>query len=131
MISMSRMRPLPAKIVNHSDGMGVPSPELLRGRAEELARIDGRSRVGEQDWKQARRELHGRHSFDAEEGGEEMAQSVSERDMIAGSRGHHTGKIGFDDGENVGEELIAEGMDEAFHDQMLEACKEAEREEEG
>jgi hypothetical protein len=46
---------------------------------------------------------------------------ISEHDMVASSLGHHAARIGFDDEETVGQELIAEGMDEAEHEQMLAA----------
>ena len=41
--------------------------------------------------------------------------------MVASSLGHHAARIGFDDEESVGQELIAEGMYEAEHEQMLAA----------
>ena len=53
-----------------------------------------------------------------------MASLVSEHDMIATSVGHHTDNIPLDDATNVAEELIAEGMDEAVHEQMLASRRE-------
>jgi hypothetical protein len=51
-----------------------------------------------------------------------MEQSISERDMTATDSGHHVENLrGGDD--NVLEELVAEGMDEAVHDRMLEASR--------
>ena len=114
-----------AKIVVHSHGMGVPSPETVRQRALELARIDGRSEHNEQDWQRARQELHGGHprSWDDEE--DRMQESISERDMISTDHGHHTENLlGGED--NVVEELVAEGMDEAVHDRMLQASRDIE-----
>jgi hypothetical protein len=56
-----------------------------------------------------------------------MEQSVSERDMTATDNGHHVENLrGGDD--NVLEELVAEGMDEAVHDRMLEASRQTARE---
>ena len=119
---MKETRTLQGKILQHSEGMGVPSPDLVRKRAMELAHISGRREITEDDWKQAKRELHGGHSFDMDDG-EERAPFVSERDMIAASSGRHSEKIGFEDSDNVVEELVAEGMDEAVHEQMLEGSK--------
>ena len=119
---MNTSRPLYAKIVVHSSGMGVPSPEMVRQRALELARIDGRPDYNEQDWQRAKQELHGGHegSWDDEE--DRMQESISERDMISTDEGHHTENLrGGED--NMVEELVAEGMDEAVHDQMLEASR--------
>jgi hypothetical protein len=39
---MNSSRPNYAKILVHSNGLGVPSPEMVRQRAMELAAIDGR-----------------------------------------------------------------------------------------
>ncbi|HEX4086155.1 MAG TPA: DUF2934 domain-containing protein [Chthoniobacteraceae bacterium] len=119
---MNTSRPPYAKIVVHSDGLGVPSPEMVRERAQELARIDGRTESNDQDWRRAKAELHGGHpnSWDDEE--DRMPQSISERDMTATDTGHHVeNMLGGED--NVLEELVAEGMDEAVHDRMLEASR--------
>ncbi len=122
---MNTSRPPYAKIVVHSTGLGVPSPEMVRQRARELALIDGRAEHNERDWQRARQELHGGHprSWDDEE--DRMPQSVSERDMTATDTGHHTENM-VDGDDNVLEELVAEGMDEAVHDRMLEASRVAE-----
>jgi hypothetical protein len=119
---MNSSQPPYAKIVVHSAGLGVPSADQVRQRALELAQIDGRAEYDERDWQRAKQELHGGHpnSWDDEE--DRMPQSSSERDMTATDMGHHTENLrGGDD--NVLEELVAEGMDEAVHDQMLEAAR--------
>jgi hypothetical protein len=102
--------------------MGVPSPEMVRKRAFELARIDGRTEYNEQDWHRAKLELHGGHAASWDDEEDRMPESISERDMIATDTGHHIENLrGGDD--NMGEELISEGMDEAVHDRMLEASR--------
>jgi hypothetical protein len=119
---MNTSRPPYAKILVHTVGLGVPSTELVRQRARELARIDGRAEHNEQDWQRAKAELHGGHphSWDDEE--DRMPESVSERDMTATDRGHHVENM-LDGDDNMPEELVAEGMDEAVHDRMLEASR--------
>src|SRR5436190_14654736 len=114
---MSTLRPNSAKILQHSTGMGAPDAEMVRQRARELARIDGRAEFNDEDWRQAKRELHGGHDFGEALDGNGMAPIVSEHDMIASDPGHHVERMGMDD-ENIVEELIAEGMDEAMHEQM-------------
>ena len=59
----------------------------------------------------------------------EMAAMVSEHDMVRADLGHHVENVGLEDADNVVEELIAEGMDEAVHEQMLAARREQEIEE--
>jgi hypothetical protein len=123
------MKPTSAKIIHHSAGLGAPDAETVRQRASELARIDGRQQFNDEDWRAAKRELHGGHEPNDTNGDMDMAGMVSEHDMIAASVGHHVENMGLEDQENVLEELIAEGMDEAVHEQMLAARREQEQEE--
>ena len=127
---MSPMRPTSAKILQHSEGMGTPSAETVRRRAQELAKINGRAEHSDEDWREAKRELHGGHELSDTNGEMEMSSMVSEHDMVMGSVGHQTETMFPDDNVNIVEELIAEGMDEAVHEQMLAARLEEEPEEE-
>src|SRR5215213_3741642 len=117
---MDKMRTPMAKIVVHSRGLGAPTPDLVRQRAEELATINGHAEYTEGDWQQARIELHGAHSPDGALS-EEMAIAtmVSEPDMLAVNVGHHTERVRLDDDRNLVEELWLEGMEEAEHERML------------
>lgn len=108
-----------AKILQHSTGLGAPDAEMVRRRARELARISGRDEYIDEDWRQAKEELHGGHDFSGSNGGE-PGLMISGRDMIASDFGHHVERMPMDD-EHMAEELIAEGMDEAEHEQMLAA----------
>jgi hypothetical protein len=47
---------------------------------------------------------------------------VEEWNVVASSTGHRAPRI--EDEENLGEQLVADGIEEAAHDQMLEARKE-------
>ena len=87
----------------------------------ELAFIAGRDEFSDEDWREAKRELHGGHGHSISEDEAEMVTLVSERDMIVTDLGHHVENMGMEDADNVVEELIAEGMDEAVHEQMLAA----------
>ncbi len=127
---MSSMKPTPAKIIHHSEGMGAPTADMVRKRAQELARINGREEFNDDDWREAKRELHGGHQPNDTNGDMDMATAVSEHDMVVCSMGKHVENMGLDDQENMVEELIAEGMDEAVHEQMLAARGEEEVEEE-
>jgi hypothetical protein len=106
--------------------MGAPSADTVRQRAQELARINGRAEFSDEDWREAKRELHGGHELSDTNGEMEMSAMVSEHDMVMGSVGHQTETMFPDDNENIVEELIAEGMDEAVHEQMLAARMEEE-----
>lgn len=118
---MSTMKTQSAKIIHHSEGMGIPCAATVRQRALELAQIDGREEFNEGDWLDAKRELHGGHESNDTNGEMDMTAMVSGHDMVTGSLGHHATRMGFDDQDNTAEELVAEGMDEAVHEQMLAA----------
>lgn len=128
---MSMMKPQSAKIISHSEGLGMPCAATVRQRARELARIDGREEFNEGDWSAAKRELHGGHEPNDTNGEMDMSGMVSGHDMVSCSLGHHAMKVGFDDQDNMAEELIAEGMDEAVHEQMLAARREQDDDEAG
>jgi hypothetical protein len=107
-----------AKILNHSCGFGAPTAEDVRKRASELAEIEGWTEPNEEHWRAAKRELHGGHEFENGSDDHDMQLLVSGPDFIASDPGSHTPRR-VDDDDHVAEELIAEGMDEALHEQML------------
>jgi hypothetical protein len=121
---MSTKKPTPAKIICHAEGLGAPDTDAVRQRAKELAVINGREQYSEEDWREAKRELHGGHELNDTNGEMEMSSMVSEHDMVVGSVGRHVENMGVEDADNVVEELIAEGMDEAVHEQMLASRRE-------
>ena len=115
------------KISLHGDGLGVPSPEMVENRAREIALIDERNpdEFTDADWDQARRELLGSQVSNApEETDENVAEEMTDREDVPGSSGHRMTKNGFEDEANVGEELVSGGLEEAAHDQMVEARRE-------
>ena len=113
------------KISVHGNGVGAPSPEMIERRAREIALIDERNpdEFTDSDWEQARRELMGIQQTAAPEeigGGVEIAED--EHEIVPESPGHRAPRPGFDDDdETLGQSLISDGLEEAAHDQMLEA----------
>ncbi len=115
------------KISVHGDGMGAPTPELVEKRAREIALIDERNpdEFTDGDWEQARKELLGVGAADtAPEENHETVDRVSGWDAVSGSTGARLPRAGVDDDEMLGEQLVSGGLEEAAHDQMLEARKE-------
>jgi hypothetical protein len=114
------------KINLHGNGLGVPSPEMVEKRAREIAMIDERNpdEFTEEDWRQAKNELTGVEGSHAPEVDDAVDDELSERDDIPGASGHHVPNNGFEGDENVGQELVSGGIDEAAHDQMVEARRE-------
>lgn len=109
------------------DEIGEVSQEMLRKRAVELALINGRSEadVTETDWEQAKRELTDGSDIDPNQ---EVLESVPESgrwDPVSGSTGHEVEAMPYEDDDDRSDEerLVKEGVNEAEHDQMLQAVK--------
>lgn len=120
-------RPAFGKISVHGDGFGVPSPEMVETRAREIAMIDERNpdEFTDADWEQARRELIGLPPADApEEPGDGLDVPEEEREVVPESPAHRAPRAAFDEDQNLGETLVSDGLEEAAHDQMLEARRE-------
>ncbi len=120
------------KINVHGNGLGAPSPEQVENRAREIATIDGRDpkEFTDTDWEQARQELHGATLPSPPEETKQNAELVEEWAVVANDTGHRVPRAVEDEDETIGEQLVSDGVEEATHDQMLEARRE-EREEEG
>jgi hypothetical protein len=128
-----RSHPAAPKIEVHGDGIGAPSPDTVERRAREIALIAERDpeEFTDADWDQARRELLGVQTSTAPEETEQNAEMVEEWNVVASSSGHRAPRAGADDDdESVGQQLVSDGIEEAAHDQMVEARKE-ELEQEG
>ncbi|XHR28506.1 MAG: hypothetical protein ACFUZC_21645 [Chthoniobacteraceae bacterium] len=131
---MKISRPVSGKILSHDEGMGTPSAYTVRKRALELARIEGRTAPNEADWKRAFLELHGgHHDPNPREEENEMLGAIMETYSVAPTLGRSVHERDMDGSDNLGEELVTEGIEEAAHDQMLEsrAAEDAEEREEG
>jgi hypothetical protein len=118
--------PRPGKIELHGNGLGAPSSEEVEKRAREIALIDERDpdEFTEADWKQARRELMGEENNTPPEETPDNADLTEEWSVIASSRGHRIPRPGTEEEETVGEHCVIDGVEEAAHDQMLEARRE-------
>ena len=124
-------QPGAGKISLHGDGLGAPSPEQVEQRAREIAMISERDpdNFTDEDWDQARRELHGAAVPSAPEETKQNAQLEDEWQVVANDSGHRVPRSENEE-ETLGEQLVTGGVEEATHDQMLEARRE-ELEEEG
>lgn len=126
-------QPIPGKISVHGNGLGAPTPEQVEARAREIALIDERDpeEFTDTDWDQARRELLGEVIPPTPEEDEKTIRMEEEWEVTPDDHGHRVPRPGVDENEEtLGEHLVADGVEEATHDQMLEARKE-ELEQEG
>ncbi len=114
----------------HGTGIGAITPDMVRNRANELAIINGRQphESTQSDWDEAMRELTGGNELDPQQVLLESAPESDRWNPIPGSVGHEA-LVSFgdnidEDGRSASERLFEEGVEEAAHDQMLEAtCK--------
>ena len=130
---MKEKKPSGGKISLHGNGMGVPAPEDIERRAREIAMIDERKpdEFTDADWNQARAELMGAENNEAPEETPANSEMTEEWEVTPDDRGHRVPRPGVEeDEESVGENLVTGGIEEATHDQMLEARRE-ELEQEG
>ncbi len=113
------------KISVHGDGMGAPTTELVEKRAREIALIDERDpeEFTDADWDQAHKELLGVDVVTAAEDTDEIVDGLSDRDGVPGESGTRAPRVGLDDDESLGEQLVTGGLEEAAHDQMVEAAR--------
>lgn len=121
------------KIELHGKGMGIPSREDIERRAREIALIDERDpdEFSDADWTQARRELLGDIETTPPEEDDKNIRLEDEWEVTPDDRGHRVPRPGVEDDETtVGGQLVTDGVEEASHDQMLEARRE-ELEQEG
>ena len=119
------------KISVHGNGVGAPTPELVEKRAREIALIGERDPddYTDADWDQALRELSGAEVIASAEDTDEIVDGMSDRDSVPGESGHRFPRAGLEDDENLGEQLVTGGLEEAAHDQMVEAAKEDQQQE--
>ena len=98
-----------------------------------MALIAGRQpgHVTPADFEQAKRELTGGQEQDPKEAILESASEGLRWNPVPGSAGRQARESSNDDEDDEGrsetEQLVAEGVEAAEHDQILEAAKEAER----
>ena len=120
-------------MIINSTGVGTVTRKMVRERATELALINGRpaQEVSAADWEQAKRELTGGSETDPKEALLESAPESERWDPLPGSTGHIVPVTSIDgeddDGRSMGEKLINEGVQEAEHDQMLQAARAEEK----
>ena len=111
------------KMETHGQPVGLASPGDLDRRAREIAEIAGRAAPTPEDRDQARRELL---NIDlpptlAQDAGSSMQSLSRDPSDPAVDRGHQTPEYIESDEEEAVERLALEGVEEAQHDQMVQA----------
>jgi hypothetical protein len=115
-------------------GIGTVTREMVLKRARELAMINGHSpnHLLESELEQAHRELTGGSDMDPKEAALGSVPESERWDPLPGSIGHKALESSDEDEDDEGrgeeERLVEEGVNEAEHDQMLQAAKAAAKE---
>jgi hypothetical protein len=115
------------------DGMGSVTIERVRARARELALIAGRGtgHVTPADFEQAKRELTGGPEQDPKDALIDSLGEGQRWNPVPGSSGHQAPESGSEDEDDEGrsetEQMVERGVEEAEHDQMLQAARDAEK----
>ena len=118
-------------ISNNFKGIGAVSWKMVHQRASELAEIEGRNPtdVTQADFEQSKCELTGEPDLDRQETVLEDLPESERWDPVPGSEGFETpGAVSEDmddEGRSESEQLVEQGVEEAGHDRMLQAAKEA------
>jgi hypothetical protein len=105
------------------------SIEQIRARARELSMIAGRGvgHVTPADFEQAKRELTGGEDIDPKEALLESMSEAQRWNPVPGSSGHQAPESASDDEDDEGrsetEQLVERGVEEAEHDQMVQAAR--------
>lgn len=109
------------------EGAGNPSDASVADRALEIAEIEGRpGHATPDDYERAYREIRGGVNVDEanQEGREESADARDPAESH-GDSAIHRRNLEPDDEQTAPDLLVREGVEEADHEQMLEARREA------
>lgn len=113
------------KISDHFKGIGTVTRDTVVARAREIALINGRgpNHFTQEDFSEAKRELTGELPDPTLQAEEESVAGLVAWDESPDAAGHPVQRELLDDEQTCASELIAEGMDEAQHEQMFEGAR--------
>lgn len=118
-------------LAKNFNGIGTVTQKMVLNRAHELAMINGHSpnQLLESELEQAKRELTGGSDIDPEEAALESVPESGRWDPVPGSTGRKAPESldedEDDEGRSEDERLVEGGVQEAEHDQMLQAARAA------
>jgi hypothetical protein len=110
-------------ISDHFLGVGTVTREMVRQRAREIAIINGRppNHCSRHDFLEAQRELTG--AIPALDDEDDRIINTTAWGEESGAAGHSVEREEAPDEQLLAEELVEQGINEAEHDQMVEAAK--------
>ena len=105
------------KIVRGTEGIGTVTPHMIKERAREIARSDGRAHPNDLDRTRAREELIGATSGSEKPPKREEPGRDWQIPLV--STGEKAPTVRPEDDENIAQKLFQEGIEEADHDQRV------------
>jgi membrane carboxypeptidase/penicillin-binding protein len=118
---MKTTQTIKGRISGHFNGLGTVTPSMVEQRAKEIALINGRTaeQVNKSDREEAQNEMTGDFATaeQRDENSPEIAATL--RDINPTSSGHKVAALLPSDEQQVAEQLVREGVDEAEHHSML------------
>ena len=118
-------------VIANSTAIGPATRARIHTRAHELAAIAGRAphQISPTDYDHARRELMGATDTDPQDAALDALPETKRWDPVPGSEGRQAPETSDEDdddeGRNESAQLAAEGVNEAAHDQMIQAARAA------
>lgn len=120
------------RIEGHGKGLGTVDDDLIQQRAREIATTNGRrhDQVNENDFEQARQELTATQAGPPETLEEEQQQVVPREGPFGVSTGEAARTRAPSDEQTYPDQLVAEGVEEADHERMVQGNRESRRRDE-
>src|SRR4051794_12985293 len=113
------------RFTEQGHGLGTVTREMVSKRARELALINGREQVLDSDFQEAKRELTREEDLPPEPNAAENLTEDQRWEPVAESVGKEAPKVPAPDEQTFAEKLVEEGVEDAEHDQMTRATREA------
>jgi hypothetical protein len=113
------------RFTEQGHGLGTVTREMVHKRARELALISGREQVLDSDFRQAKRELTQEEDLPPDPTAAENLTEDQRWEPVPESVGKEAPKIAAADEQTFAEKLVEEGVEDAEHDQMMRATREA------
>jgi len=109
-------------------GLGTVTREMVARRAREIAEINGRpGNMQDSDFQEAQRELTTEDMDQPKTSAEELLPEDKRWMEVPENEGRKVGNLPAPDEQTFAEKLVEEGVEDAEHDQMKRATREAAR----
>ena len=115
------------RLSDKGHGLGTVTQQMVMQRASEIAVINGRpaNQIIQSDVAQARRELAGHTGLELDSSPAEQLAEDRRWDPLPQSDGKEAPAISPSDEQTFAQKLVEQGVDDAEHDQMINAERES------